>query len=102
MAWFKTLRELLNFGVKSPCLCMIITEQEGAEIWIEGKNTGLVTPKAINVARNSEVHLTLKLIGHYDHQVTIRSGHHLSYYHTKLERVPLRLISNESFEELSL
>ncbi len=98
MAWFKTLRELLNFG-KSSCLCMVITEQEGAEIWLNDKNTGLLSPKAITVPRNTEVKITLKLIGHYDHTAMVKSGHHLSYYHTKLHRVPLRLISNDSFED---
>lgn len=80
---------------------MIVTEQEGAEIWINGKDTGLLTPKAIEVPRNTEVDLTLKLTAHFNHAVTIRTGHHLSYYHTKLERVPLRLISNDTFDELS-
>lgn len=99
MTWFKTLRDLLSFTTKSPCLCMVITEQEGAEIWVNDKNTHMVTPKAITVPRNTEVKITLRLTGHYEHTALVKSGHHLSYYHTKLQRVPLRLISNDSFED---
>lgn len=75
---------------------MVISEQEGAEIWVDDKFTGLHTPKAIAVPQNSEIKLTLKLIAHKDHTAHVKSGHHLSYYHCELERIPLRLISNES------
>lgn len=81
---------------------MVITEQEGAEIWVNDKNTHMVTPQAITVPRNTEVKITLRLVGHYEHTAMVKSGHHLSYYHTKLQRVPLRLISSDSFEDSEL
>lgn len=77
------------------CLCMVVSEQEGAEIWLNDRNTGLLTPKVVAVPRNTEVKFTLKLVAHKDHTALVKSGHHLSYYHCNLERIPLRLVRNE-------
>jgi len=95
MAWFKTLRELLIPSKPQMCLCMVVTEQEGAEIWINDKKTNYVTPKAVAFPKDVETKLTLKLVGHKDHTAYVRSSHTLTYYHCQLERVPLRLIRNE-------
>lgn len=94
MVWFKTLRELV-FVKNEPCLCMIVSEQEGAEIWINGKKTSHITPTLVTIQKNTAVKITLKLIGHKDHEASIQSTHNLSYYYCNLERIPLRLISNE-------
>lgn len=102
MAWFKNLRELLGIQKKEECLCMIVTEQEGAEIWINGKNTGLVTPKPVYIPKHVEAQLTLKLTGHHDHIAYLRSPHTLTYYHCRLERIPLRLIRNENYQATAL
>lgn len=95
MAWFGNLRELLGINNNEKCLCMVVTEQEGAEIWIEGKKTAFVTPKLVALPKNCEVKITVKMIGHHDHTAVVRSSHNLTYYHCKLERIPLRLINNE-------
>lgn len=103
MAWFKTLRELLLPQPRSrSCLCMIVSEQEGAEIWLDDKDTGLLTPKAVVIPKNKEIKVTVKLVGHRDHVAYIRSAHNLTYYHCNLERIPLRLISNEVHHAASL
>ncbi|MGZ3771229.1 MAG: PEGA domain-containing protein [Bdellovibrio sp.] len=94
MFLFKTLRELL-FVKKDICLCMIVSEQEGAEIWIDGKPIGEVTPKLVSIPRNKPVKLTLKLTAHKDHVATVQSPHNLSYYYCQLQRVPLRLVNHE-------
>lgn len=102
MAWFKTLREFIGLNSNSMCLCMIVSEQEGAEIWIDDKKTSLCTPKVVAVPRNTEVKITLKLTGHSDHTAYVKSGHHLSYYHCKLQRIPLKLIRNDIAKTASL
>lgn len=84
------------------CLCMVITEQEGAEIWINDKKTPFLTPKAVALPKGPESKITLKLIGHKDHTAHVRSSHTLTYYHCKLERIPLRLVSNENHHAASL
>lgn len=98
---FKTLRELV-FPKNEPCLCMIVSEQEGAEIWIADKNTGFVTPKLTSIPKNCDVKITLKLTGHEDHITFVRSSHNLSYYYCNLERIPLRLIRNEIHHHTSV
>lgn len=94
MYFFRNLRELL-FSKNDPCLCMIVSEQEGAEIWIDNKKTGFLTPKLIAIPKNSSVLVTLKLPAHLDHTATVKSSENLSYYYCQLERIPLRLIKNE-------
>lgn len=96
MTWFKNLRELLGMQKNPHCLCMVVSEQEGAEIWIDGQPTGLLTPHLISLPQNQDVQLTIKLIGHNDHTVFIRSTHDRTYYHCNLTRIPLRLIHNEN------
>lgn len=101
MLWFKTLREMLTnssitvFHKNESNLCMIVSEQEGAEIWIDDKKTAYTTPRLIVIPKNSEIKITLKLIGHKDKSASVRSGNNLSYYYCNLERIPLRLIHNE-------
>lgn len=94
MIWFKTLRELVN-SKNEPCLCMVVSEQEGADIWINNKRTHHTTPQLISIPKNRDVKLTIKLVGHKDHDAIVRSSQKLSYYYCNLERIPLRLISNE-------
>ncbi|KYG67799.1 hypothetical protein [Bdellovibrio bacteriovorus] len=102
MAWFKNLKELLGFDKAPHCLCMVVSEQEGAEIWVEGKKTNYRTPKAIAIPKKKDVNITIKMVGHHDHHATVRSEHTLSYYYCNLDRVPLRLIKNEIHRSASL
>lgn len=84
------------------CLCMVVSEQEGAEIWIDGKKTNYLTPKLVALPKGAEVKITVKLIGHKDHTAFVRSSHNLTYYHCNLERIPLRLIHNEVYKSAAL
>lgn len=84
------------------CLCMVVSEQEGAEIWIDGKKTNYVTPKLVALPKDTEVKITVKLIAHKDHTAFVRSSHNLTYYHCNLERIPLRLIHNEVYKSAAL
>ncbi|MEK2646034.1 hypothetical protein [Bdellovibrio sp. BCCA] len=104
MAWFKNLRELLGLQKNSTmCLCMVVSEQEGAEIWLNDRKTNFVTPKAVAIPKGPETKITLKLVGHKDHIAYVKSAHTLTYYHCKLERIPLRLIrNNEIYQSASL
>lgn len=95
MTWFKNLRELLGMQKTAMCLCMVVSEQEGAEIWINDRKTNFVTPKAVAIPKGPETKITLKLIGHHDHTAYVKSAHTLTYYHCTLDRIPLRLIRNE-------
>ncbi|MBV2169438.1 MAG: PEGA domain-containing protein [Bdellovibrio sp.] len=102
MTWFKNLRELLGIQKNEMCLCMVVSEQEGAEIWIDGKKTNYLTPKLVALPKGTEVKITVKLIGHKDHTAFVRSSHNLTYYHCNLERIPLRLIHNEVYKSAAL
>lgn len=78
---------------------MVVSEQEGAEIWVNNEFSGELTPRAVYLKKNQENKVTLKLIGHYDHSAVLTSAHSLSYYHCSLERIPLKLVvDNEPFE----
>lgn len=102
MTWFKNLRELLGIQKNPQCLCMVVSEQEGAEIWLDDRSTGFVTPHLISLPKNTEIKLTLKLIAHQEHTAYVRSSHALTYYHCNLTRIPLRLITNENHLRASL
>ena len=95
MTWLKKVKSFLGFKEEEHCICMVISEQEGAEIWINQKKTAFVTPKLVALPLNKETLLTLKLTGHHDHQAYVRSKQALTYYNCKLERIPLRVIRNE-------
>lgn len=101
MAWFKTLRELLGLEKPEMCLCMVVSEQEGAEIWIENQKTNYVTPKLVAIKKDHPIHITIKAIGHQPHSAIVRSSHNLTYYYCNLKRIPLRLVSNESSRSAS-
>lgn len=100
MAWFKNLREL--FKKQDSCLCMVVSEQENAEIWVDNKKTDKCTPSMLEIPKNQEVRLTIKLIGHKDHSVQVRSSQNLTYYYCQLERMPFRLIRNEIYHHTSI
>ncbi|MEN0060363.1 MAG: hypothetical protein AAGB31_16100 [Bdellovibrio sp.] len=102
MTWFQNLREFLGWGrlsafciTKDAYLCMVVSEQEGAEIWVEDRRTGDVTPKLMALPKNKDVKVTLRKPGFVDQTAWIRSSHNLSYYYCSLERPRLRLVSNE-------
>ncbi|WII73675.1 hypothetical protein QJS83_07280 [Bdellovibrio sp. 22V] len=103
MAWFKNLRQLLGLQKPEPmCLCMVVSEQEGAEIWLDGVKTNFVTPKIVAIPKSTDIKLTIKMVGHHDHEAVVSSPHTLTYYYCNLERIPLRLISNEVYRSATL
>ena len=102
MALFKTLRDFLAYPKPARGMCMVVSEQEGAEIWINDQKTQFVTPKMVAILLNTETKITLKMIGHEPHTAYVRSAHRLSYYHCDLKRIPLRLIRNENYDSASL
>ncbi len=97
MTWFKTLREFLRIDKTPMCLCMVVSEQEGAEIWVEGQRTNYFTPKLVAIKKDHPVKITVKMIGHEPHTAVVKSSHNLTYYYCNLERIPLRLVSNEVY-----
>lgn len=102
MAWFKNLRELLGLERPEMCLCMVISEQEGAEIWVEDQKTRYVTPKLVAIKKDHPVKITVKMVGHEAHTSVVRSSHNLTYFYCNLKRIPLRLVSNEVYRSASL
>lgn len=99
MALFRNLRELLGMksdkGLTPPnghCLCMVVSEQEGAEIWVDGVKTNFVTPKLVAIPKDQSVRIDVRLVGHEDHHAYVRSTHNLTYYYCNLTRIPLKLI----------
>ncbi|AHZ85060.1 hypothetical protein [Bdellovibrio bacteriovorus] len=97
MTWFKNLKELLGLEKPDMCLCMVVSEQEGAEIWVEGQRTNYFTPKLVAIKKDHPVKITVKMIGHEPHTAVVKSSHNLTYYYCNLERIPLRLVSNEVY-----
>ncbi|WP_413575074.1 hypothetical protein ACLVWU_12490 [Bdellovibrio sp. HCB290] len=95
MALFKTLRDLLKVPKKEFGLCMVVSEQEGAEIWVDNKPTPFVTPRMIAVPLNEDVKIEVRFTGHHSHMAIVRAPQKLSYYYCNLQRIPLRLIRNE-------
>ncbi|MNT47079.1 hypothetical protein D3C72_1837650 [compost metagenome] len=81
---------------------MVVSEQEGAEIWINDQKTSYQTPKLVAIPLKKETKVTVKLTGHEAHTSWVRSSHKLSYYYCSLNRIPLRLIKNENTDSLSL
>ena len=95
MTLFKNLRELLGAPKKENCLCMVVSEQEGAEIWVNGQKTNYTTPRLVAIPKHTETEVEVRMIGHEPHKAWVRSSHNLSYYYCNLKRIPLRLIHNE-------
>lgn len=93
MALFKNLRELLGVKSKEMCLCMVVSEQEGAEIWVDGQRTNYVTPKMVAIPKDESVKIEVRLVGHENHSALVKSSHNLTYYYCNLKRIPLKLIS---------
>ncbi|MEK2688170.1 hypothetical protein [Bdellovibrio sp. GT3] len=95
---FKTLRDLLKVPKKPDQemgLCMVVSEQEGAEIWVDDKLTPFITPRMVAVPINADVKIEVRLTGHRSHLAIVRAPQKLSYYYCNLERIPLRLVRNE-------
>lgn len=103
MTLFKNLKELL--GIKdSPgeylaqkipanlCLCMVVSEQEGAEIWVQGVRTNFVTPKLVAIPKNQNVNLEVRLPGYENCTASVQSSHNLTYYYCNLKRISFKLI----------
>ncbi len=93
---FNSLRQLLGLEIKHS-LCMIVCEQEGAEIWIDGIFTNQVTPKLVAIPFKKDVKVMIKMIGHEDHHAVVKANDKLSFYYCELKRIPLRLIKNEDY-----
>lgn len=99
----KNLRQFLGLRpLPETILCMMLSEQEGAEIWIEGENTGHLTPHLVKIPKDRDVKVEFKLFAYETHTAWVRSGSNLTYYYCQLNRVPLRLIVNEDTQALSL
>lgn len=76
--------------------CMVVTEQEGALIFINGKSTGKRTPSLVSIPKGEEVEIQLKKEGYLDHFARIRSRHELTFYHCQLTKFKLQLaVTNE-------
>ncbi len=102
MKMISSLRNLLGLEKKEYSSCMIVTEQEGAEIWINDENTFKVTPSLIQIEQNKEVSLMLKFHGHETHCVNLFTDKPRSFYYTELNRIPLRLVKVQETYEHSL
>ncbi|MFM6928872.1 MAG: hypothetical protein ACKOX6_10445 [Bdellovibrio sp.] len=95
MTWFKNLRELIGAPKKENGLCMVVSEQEGSEIWVNGQRTNFVTPRLVAIVKDEETEIEVRMIGHEPHKAWVRSSHNLSYYYCNLKRIPLRLVHDE-------
>lgn len=100
MNMLSSLRSMLGLEKKEYSNCMIVTEQEGVEIWINEENTFKVTPALIKIELGKETSLKLKLHGHETHFVNLYTDKPCSFYYTELTRTPLRLVTfQETYEQ---
>lgn len=77
----------------------VVTEQEGAEIWLNGENTGMLTPARVLVPATRPYRLLLSYPAHEDHEVELVTSSEKSFYYANLERRPLRLLINSDCED---
>jgi hypothetical protein len=75
-------------------VCMLVTEQEGADIYIDRQSTGLKTPALVQVSIGKSMHVEFAKPGYKGHAVEIMSRNGASYYYAKL-RPALRLIPSQ-------
>ena len=86
--WVALIKEFLSPKVSA---CMVVTEQEGAHIFVNGKDTGKLTPSLVSIPKGKEVQLQLKKEGYLDHSAWVRSKHELTFYHCQLQKIKLKL-----------
>jgi len=87
------------FSRTSKGVCMVVSDPEGAEIWVNGKKTKWVTPALVELPLSEETHLILKKNLFKDHEAWIRSQHELSFYFRALEKFHLRVVRGPSSSE---
>lgn len=80
--------------------CMVVSEPEGAEIFVEGQSVGTFTPGLVQMDLDREVRFTLKKNGYESKTVVVKSQSQLSFFYTELEKNKLRLVSDESVQGL--
>lgn len=97
MTLFENLRELLQLPLTrtEKSLCMVVSEQLGAEIWIGGKKTNYHTPKLVVVPKGKDVLVEVKQVGFQNHRVWVRSIHNLSFHYCDLKRIPLHIVGKQ-------
>lgn len=97
MTLFKNLKELLQLPLSKTenTLCMVVSEQEGAEIWIAGRKTKFLTPKLVAVPKNRDVLVEIRQLGFEPNRTWVRGSHNLSFHYCDLKRIPLKLVTNE-------
>lgn len=86
--WVALIKEFLSPKVSA---CMVVTEQEGAHIFVNGKDTGKLTPSLVSIPQGKEVQVQLKKEGYLDHSAWVRSKHELTFYHCQLQKFKLKL-----------
>ncbi|MEK6773256.1 MAG: hypothetical protein AABY64_04900 [Bdellovibrionota bacterium] len=80
---------------------MLVSDPDGAEIWINQKKTKWVTPALVQLPLNAEAEVQLKKEHYLIHKAWIRSSHELSFYYRTLEKLKLSVVtSNHSVEEI--
>jgi PEGA domain len=73
-------------------VCMVVTDQEDVEIYVNGKKAPRKTPCLVKIKKEGESTLVLKKKGYQDHRVQLKSQHELSFYYCQLKRFELRLL----------
>ena len=71
---------------------MVVSEPEGAEIFVDGKNSNILTPGLVPLPLDFEMSLTLKKPGYEEIRVWVKSKHRLSFHYSQLSRTQLKLI----------
>ncbi len=80
---------------------MVVSDPDGAEIWINKKKTKWVTPALVQLPLNAEAEVQLKKEHYLTHKAWIRSSHELSFYYRTLEKIKLSVVtSRDSLEDL--
>lgn len=89
---FTNLRNFL--GLQPKALCMVVSEQEDCEIWIDGRKTSHLTPKLVAIPKNKKIMIEVRKDCHEPHRAWVQTGQDLCFHYCELERVPLRVVQS--------
>ena len=76
-------------------LCMVVSDQENAKIYINDKDTLKITPSLIKIPLNREVKINLVKHGYEDHEAFIRGKNELSFYYADLKKFEFKILTQE-------
>ncbi len=73
-------------------VCMIVVEQDDAQIYLDDRLIKSPSPAFIPIQLNRTHHVVIRKLGYEDHHVDLVSRQKTTYYYANLEPIKLHLI----------